>query len=532
MNTKGKKLLIVILSIIMVLSFSACGGSDSGGGSGGEQTDAVFNIATTGGYDSLNFFTTESAMVYDWMTIVYDSLIDFDENYNAIPRLATEWENEGNDWTFHLRDDVYFTDGEKLTSEDVKYTYEQGVNSYLFSVYCAGIESIECPDETTVVFHCTNSKPDILYQNTPIIPKHIWETVEDPLTFEPEELIGSGPFIYNPEKSGNGSVSFDRNPDYWGDVPLISTLVFTEYDNSGAMAQAQKIGEVDACYSLEKAQLDSLEGEEGMKVGAYDGWGFEYLGYNMLDELLGDKVIRHAIDYCTDKEYIIEMSYSGVGDVAYGPVANEGYRYEPENKRAYSVDEANRILDEAGYKDTDGDGIREKDGKKLSLELISSSDRSSWQTATVNALIDSCAKAGIEIKWNAMETAAMWDICYDGNPEWQLMLDGWGGTCDPGYILTIFQDYEVAGYAGVSYKNPDFDKAYQEVMSVVDKDERAQKIMDAQAILYEDCPYTFLCFDKKLQSINEAKWTGFKEYSSGLFGNLSSYNYTHITPVQ
>ena len=69
-------------------------------------------------------------------------------------------------------------------------------------------------------------------------------------------------------------------------------------------------------------------------------------------------------------------------------------------------------------------------------------------------------------------------------------------------------------------------------MSVVDKDERAQKIMDAQAILYEDCPYTFLCFDKKLQSINEAKWTGFKEYSSGLFGNLSSYNYTHITPVQ
>ena len=526
MKTKGKKLLIMLLAIVMVLSFTACGG-------GGTEADeeVVMNIATTNGVDSLSFFTSESAKVMDWHLLVYDTLFDFDENYNAVPSLAESWENDGNDWTFHLRDDAVFSDGEKVTSEDVKYTYEAAVDSYLYSIYSERIDSIDCPDETTVVFHCTDSKPDILFSSMPILPKHVWETV-DPLTFEPEELIGSGPFTYSPEKSGNGVTAFVKNPDYWGDKPAIDTLVFTEYDNAGAMAQAMKIGEVDACYSLEKTQFDDLSNVEGVEVKSFDAWGFEYMGYNLLDELLADKTIRHAIDYCTDKEYIIEMSYSGIADVAYGPVNNEGYVYDPPQgvKREFSTDKANEILDQAGYKDTDNDGIREKDGKKLSFELITASHRSSWQTATVNSLIENCAKAGIEIKWNAMEVATMWDTCYDGNPDWQLTLDGWGGTMDPGFILQIFIDYENGGMAGVSYSNPAFDELYGKVFSSVDTAERAGYIEEAQDVLYEDCPYTFLCYDKILQCINSDKWTGYREYSNGFFGNMSNYNYTHMEP--
>jgi peptide/nickel transport system substrate-binding protein len=524
---KGKKLLIVILAMMMVFTFTACGG-----GGGGADEEVIFNIATTNGEDSLSFFNAESAKVEDWMHLMYDSLLEFDENYNAVPHVAESWENEGNDWTFHLRDDVFFSDGEKLTSEDVKYTYEVGVDSYLYSIYTERIESIECPDETTVVFHCADAKPDMLYQSMPIIPKHIWEAQEDPIAWEPEEIVGSGPFIYDPSASGNGVTCFVKNPDYWGEQPKVDTLVFTEYDNAGAMAQAMKIGEVDACYSLEKTQYDDLAGTEGIEVGQFDAWGFEYLGYNMMDELLADKVIRHAIDYCTDVEYIIEMSYGGIADVGYGPVNNAGYEYDPpaDVKRGFNIDKANEILDTAGYKDSDGDGIREKDGKPLSFELITASHRSSWQQATVNSLIENCAKAGIEIKWNAMEVATMWDTCYDGNPDWQLNLDGWGGTMDPGYILQLFLDWENGGYATVAYSNPEFDKVYGEVFAATDTDERAKYIEEAQAILYEDCPYTYLCYDKTLQCINSDKWTGYKPYSNGFFGNLSAYNYTHIEP--
>ncbi|MBR5230464.1 MAG: ABC transporter substrate-binding protein, partial [Firmicutes bacterium] len=285
------------------------------------------------------------------------------------------------------------------------------------------------------------------------------------------------------------------------------------------------------CYTLEKTQKDILDAEDGIEIGSYDSFGFEYLGYNLLDEICADKAVRHAIDYCIDKDLIIEMSYGGFAEEAYGPVSNTGFTYSPAEKRDLNIDKAKELLDAAGYKDTDGDGIREMNGKKISLELISSSDRSSWQSATVNMLITNCAEAGIEIVWVPMEETAMWDTCYDGNPEWQLTLDGWGGDADPGAIMCIFLDYEVAGYAGVSYQNADFDAAYDLAYSTSDADQRAQYIEDCQEILYEDCPYSFLCFDQNVQAINSAKWTGYKSTEHGLFGNELVYNYCHIAPA-
>ena len=146
-------------------------------------------------------------------------------------------------------------------------------------------------------------------------------------------------------------------------------------------------------------------------------------------------------------------------------------------------------------------------------------------------LITNCQQAGIEIVWNPMEKTAMWDTCYDGNPDWQLVLDGWGGDADPGFIMCLFQDYETLGYAGVSYQNPDFDAAYEGVYATADLTERAQYIEECQEILYEDCPYTFLCFDQTVQAINSAKWTGYKANSHGLFGNELYYNYCHLAPA-
>ena len=254
MKKAGKRILASLLALLLIFSLAACGGNPSKNGDG----EVIFNVAISGGYDTLNFFTTESVMVYDWLNITYDSLITYDDEYNAIPRVAKDWTEENNVWTFHLRDDVYFSDGEQLTSADVKWTYEHAVDSYMYSLHASGFVSIECPDDFTVVFNCENAKPDMLYQIIPILPEHIWSEMEDVLSYEPTELVGSGPFIYSPERSGNGSTAFVKNAEYWGDVPVIDVLVFTEYDNADAIAQALKLGEVDAAYTLEKTQLDVL----------------------------------------------------------------------------------------------------------------------------------------------------------------------------------------------------------------------------------------------------------------------------------
>lgn len=523
---KQKKALAVILAIIMMFSLAACGG-----GSSNDDGEVIFNVAVSGGYDTMNFFTTESAMVYDWLNVVYDSLITYDDDYNAVPRAAKDWSvsDDGRTWTFNLRDDIYFTDGEQLTSADVKWTYENAIDSYMYSTHADGFDSIECPDDFTVVFNCSNPKPDMLYQIIPILPEHIWSAVEDPFSYETNDVVGSGPFIYDADRSGNGSTAFVKNENYWGDAAKIDVLVFTKYDNSDAIAQALKLGEVDAAYTLEKTQMETLESASGIDVQAFGTFDFEYLGYNLLDEICADINVRHAIDYCVDRDTLIEMSYGGLAEIAYGPVSQADYRYEPADKRELNIDEANKILDAAGYKDTNGDGIREMNGKKLSLELITASENSSWQSASVNMLITNCAKAGIEITWTPMEKTAVWDTCYDGNADWQLTLDGWGGDADPGFIMCIFQDWEDSGYAGVSYQNAKFDEMYDMVYATTDTAERASYIEKCQEILYEDCPYTFICYDQKIQAINSDKWTGYKAGSIGFFGNELAYNYCNLT---
>ncbi len=525
---KAKKLFALLLAVIMMLALAACGG-------GGESGEVIFRVAIGSGYDTLNFFSTESSLVYDFMNVCYDSLIVYDADYNAVPRLAQSWEvnEDGTVWTFHLREDAVFSDGEKVTSADVQWTYENAVDSYMYSTHASGFSSIECPDDYTVVFTCESPKPDMLYQIIPILPEHIWSAVDDVFSYESTDLVGSGPFIYDAERSTNGNIAFVKNANYWGTQPNVDVLVFAPYDNYDAMAQALLLGEVDACYELDKAQYDTLSANEDILVQVFEGFGFEYLGYNLLDPFMADQTIRYAIDYCFDRDSAVEMGYGGLAEAGYGTVNNKGFVYTPDDDilRAFSIDGANKVLDDAGYLDTDGDGVREKDGAPLSFTVITAAERSSWQSAVVNMMITNCAAAGIEINWEAVEKVTMWDTCYDGNAEWQMTLDGWGGDADPGFIMCIFQDYNTLGYAGVSYSNPAFDEAYLKAYSTVDEAERYAYIMDCQKIIYEDCPYTVVCYNESVQAINQAKWTGFNANANGLFGNELIDNYINIKPV-
>ena len=529
-----KRFLAMALSLVLLLGLCAGCGSDSTT-DGGEDREVIFRVAISSGYDTLNPFTTESMMVYDFLNFCCDSLIAYDDDFEAVPRLAESWEpsEDGLSWTFHLRRDAVFSDGEAVTSADVKWTYENAVESYMYSTHASGFTSIECPDDYTVVFHCESPKADMLYQIIPILPEHIWSKV-DILTYEPTELVGSGPFTYDPARSANGNIAFVRNESYWGTKPNVDVLVFSTYDNSDTMVQAMQLGEMDACYELDRTQYDKLSADSSVYVELYEGFGEEHLAYNMINEVTGDRVIRYAIDYCFDRQVAVEMGYGGLAEAGYGLVNNPGFQYVPADdvRRDLSVEKANALLDSAGYLDSDGDGIRERGGQPLSLELITASERSSWQSAVVNMLITNCAEAGIEINWTTMEKVTMWDTCCDGDDSWQLYLDGWGGDVDPGMILCLFQDWENGGgYSTTSYSNPAYDAAYEQVLSTVDADARADAIQECQRILYEDCPYTIICYDTSVQAISN-RWTGFPTGGIGLFANERVNTYIQVKPAK
>lgn len=525
-----KKTLAILLSMVMALSLcTACSKNAD------DNDEIIFRVATTGGYDTLNPFSTESSLVYDFLNFCYDSLIAYDDDYNAIPRLAESWKcsDDNLSWTFYLRNDAKFNDGEPVTSADVKWTYENAIESYMYSTHASGFVSIECPDEYTVVFNCENPKPDMLYQIIPILPEHIWANVDDILTYESDTIVGSGPFIYDASRSANGNMSFVRNDNYWGTKPYIDVLVFTPYDNYDTMAQAMQLGEVDACYSLDRAQYDKLSADSESYTVLYESFGEEHIAYNMINEVTGDQVIRYAIDYCLDRDSAVEMGYGGLAEAGYGLVNNPGFKYIPSDdiRRDLNIDKANEILDAAGYIDSDGDGVRERNGEPLIIELTTASERSSWQSAVVNMLITNCAQAGIQLNWVTLEKITMWDTCCDGNPDWQIYLDGWGGDADPGMILCIFQNWETAGYSTTSYYNPAFDESYDKAFATIDEAERAEAIEECQRILYEDCPYSIICYSLSVEAISK-RWTGYPTTDVGLFGNERITTYVNVRPVE
>ncbi|MBR6472198.1 MAG: hypothetical protein IKS99_00510 [Firmicutes bacterium] len=531
-----KKLLIIMLCIAVVFTFTACGGDNNEGGSGGESGgEIIFNVAVDAEYDTLNPFKTEMLLVCEYLELMYDSLIGYDEDYNPVPKVAESWETDGNDWIFHLRDDVYFSDGEKLTSADVKYTYEAMADSYVFSIKTYSIDSIETPDDTTVIFHCSCGKPDMLIQNIPIVPAHVWSEQEDILSYETTDIVGSGPFIYSAERSGPGTTAFVKNENYWGQQPTVDVVVFSQYDTYDTMAQALAIGEVDACYQLDASVESTIEQAEGIDTIMAEQISFDYLGYNLCNELLADQTIRYAMDYCFDHDQVIEMAYYGLGRIAYGPVNNEGYEYIPDDsiRRDFSIDKANELLDAAGIVDTDGDGIREKDGKPLSFVLTTASEKWSWQQAAVNMVITNCGKAGIKVESETINRMAMWDKCYDGSTDFDMFMDGWAGDSDPCYMMSTFIWYgEGEGYTSVNYHNEEFDKYYYLANEETDVEKRKEYIHEALEILYIDCPYTFQEFDTVIQAVNGNKWTGYTANSRGIFANERNDVYINIKPVE
>ena len=149
-------------------------------------------------------------------------------------------------------------------------------------------------------------------------------------------------------------------------------------------------------------------------------------------------------------------------------------------------------------------------------------------------LIDNCKKAGIKIKCSTMEKTTVWDTCYDGNKDWQLNLDGWGGDADPGFILCLFRDWEAeqdAGYSTTAYKNTEYDAAYAKARTTNNDSERYNYIQECQKILYEDCPVTVIGYLEVVQAIDKTQWEGYSE-SGGLFQNERINTYMNIKPVQ
>lgn len=388
-----KKLTALFLSAAICLSLAACGGSPG-------ETEVKDSVVIAIGSEPETLDPTQgwghgNAPIVQSTLVRYNSELIFENDLAADYTLS----DDGLTWTFTIRDDVIFTDGEKLTASDVAFTLETA-KAAQGSVDLTYMESAVAQDDTTVVI--TLSKPTSVFLNTlasvGIVPEHAYN---DDYGRNP---IGSGPYKFV-EWRPQEQIVFTANEDYYDGAPAIKnvTVVFMSEDAALAAVQA---GQVDVAYSTATLGTTEVDGYHVEAITSADNRGFTLpvlpdegktaeSGAPIGNNVTCNIEIRQAIAYAIDRQQIADVVLNGFGRPAYSE--NDGMPWNnPEVMIETDVEYAKKLLADAGWVDADGDGIIEKDGLKAEINCIYPSGDSVRQ-AVAMAAAEQVKEIGIRI---------------------------------------------------------------------------------------------------------------------------------------
>jgi peptide/nickel transport system substrate-binding protein len=330
---------------------------------------------------------------YVMTSFCFDPLVWPDETGNITGMLASSWDEspDGLTWTFHLRNDVKWHDGEPFKASDVVFTYNYVKGKAAVSPIGAGwyntavIGSVEAPDDYTVRIKLNQPYAPFMQQVAavvPIMPEHVWKDVSDPAKYiDKKAATGTGPFILEDYNKEQQSYKYSANKNYFLGKPVIDTLIFVK---STDPVISLKVGDVDEA-SLTLDQVQALNDSHNMKVVEGPGYWVYRLRFNIpANPILENTDIRKAIYYSLDCEDIQKKVLHGggiAGKPGYVPPYSSWYN-PGVTQYAYDPAAAGRILDDAGYDKKGSDGIRlTPEGKRLEFQLLYTSDPQSQRIA-------------------------------------------------------------------------------------------------------------------------------------------------------
>ncbi len=417
---------------------------------------------------------------------VFDGLLELNCNSEVIPGLARTWDvsEDGLTYTFHLATGVKWHDGVDFSSEDVKFTYEKimAENGFIASTLNADIASIECPDKDTVVLNMKQADATLLgtlawYEHY-IIPKHIYENVEDWSTCEAATSmpIGTGPYKFVSYQSGV-SVVLEKNEDYFQGAPKIDKLVFQIMTDDTTAVQAFYNGEIDVLDGVPASEVLNMKNNPEIKLGCVSAARRFQMICNMKDETMSKWEVRKAVALSIDREEISKKATNGLQAPAYGfypPFLDWAYNADADIG-ARDVNKAMELLEQAGYtKDADGYYLT------LTLDVFSGSTY-----ADCGKVIQANLKeAGINLQLNVMEAAAWSEKISAGNYQLGIMA-GYQGP-DPDAMAKRIGTGAVMNYS--QYSNEKVDELLAQARTLTTHEDRGACYKEVQAILAEDLP--------------------------------------------
>jgi peptide/nickel transport system substrate-binding protein len=443
---------------------------------------------------------------------VYETLVKRDnETLDIIPLLADRWEISDDKlvYTFFIKKGIKWHDGVPFSSHDVVFSYEKimdpKVDAPALRSYYKDIKKVEALDDYTVRF--TYARPYFLALEfcggMNIVPKHIFEKGDFNTNPAGRHPIGTGPYRFLRWSTGK-EIILSRNESYWGKKPNIKRIVFKIITDPTVTLQVLKRGEIDFS-GLTPIQWSRQTSSERFKKHfeklSYFRPNYSFIGWNMNTPFFSDRRVRTAMTHLVNRELILEKLLYNLGEIVTNPFYINGLQYDNSIKPyPYDPLKARLLLDEAGWIDHDGDGIRDKDGVRFDFEfLLSSGSVFGEQIATI--LKEELKKVGIKMSIRKLEWAVF--IKQLDERKFDAVTLGWsmGVESDPYQIWHSSQAERGSNF--VQFKNKEADRLIDQARTEFNPLKRIELYRRFSEIIHEEQPYTFLFCNKSTVALSK-----------------------------
>lgn len=494
---------------LLAAGLVACGPAEVSQEAPSQGEDSTVVVAYSIDIEGVNELTTQPTPIH--MATQYFALflplLEEQADYQTgpptfAPRLAESYElsDDRLQATFRLRDDVVWSDGVPVTAEDVRWTWQAQTSPEVGWNYAdskSRIRDVEVVDDHTVIFHFTEVYPSQLLDiNTGVIlPKHAWSQLpfdqwRDNSGWFYDHLVTNGPFLLESWEPQQRFV-LARNPRYFEPgIPKVDRIVFEVTREPQAQLAKLRSQQAHLVEFLTPADIASVEANDFLRVETYIPRFFYFIVWNIERPLFQDTKVRQALTMAIDRQAIIDTLYYGYASPSHSPLASDIWAHNKDLEPwPYDPTRAKKLLAEAGWNDSDGDGTLDKDGQAFRFELVTNSENQVRRDIVV-MVQQMLGQVGLQVEPRLMEFNAL--IGPLSTQDFDAAVAGL--AIDTSLNMRFFFHSEAigGGYNWGAFSNPRVDQLILELEGESDTVVIKQKLDEIQAILHREQPMTFL----------------------------------------
>lgn len=474
--------------------------------------------------NTLNFVMHSTQAEKFVLSYIHDPLVAFDQKLEVIPALARSWtvSDDRLTWRFELDPAATFSDGTPVLASDLVFTLGKIVDPKSQSVQLAGLfdgldlQRTRALSERTAEVVFTKARPSQIYAfNIAILPEHAYRRGNFTRDYN-DRAIGSGAYTLVRKVPGQ-EILLQRRDDYWREKPYITSILFRIIEDRSQAWNALQAGEIDETIASSDqwiADRDNPLFLEKIDFHRYYELGYNFIPWNTRDPILADPAIRRALTMCLDRRLIIERLYHGTARMMTGPFTPNHWAFNPTVKPTeFDPLGAKQILEAAGWADSDGDGVLDREGEPFRIEmLLAAGDTSSANQAQIYQ--EALARIGVRLDITRLDAATLFGRVLSG--DFQSSMLAWSLDFDPDlYSIFHSSQFPPNGQNFVYYSNPAVDELIERGRTEFDQAARAAIYRELHQLLSDEKPYTWVvqvstkwAINKRIRDVEEAEGFG------------------------